>query len=486
MLPRCTLLREPRRALHARIAETLEVQFPEIAENQPELLARHCTEAGLIEKAARLWGRAGQRSLEHSALVEAVQQFTRALDQIAALRATPALRRQQINHQVALIIPLMHVKGYASPEAKTAVERARLLIEQTNALGEPPEDSLLLFRVLLGAWVANVAAFNGDVVHELAAQFQALAGKQSTTVPIMISHRIMGISLMFTGDLSQGRAHLDQAIALYDPAAHSPLTRGFGIDHRVAAFTHRSMTLWMLGYSEAALKDAGEALKNAREIGQAVSLFQALLLVSWTHVECGNYTEAKGLLDELVALADEKNAALWKGAGVLIHGRLLLLTGNAADAVPPLVFAITAARSTGATLAIPVALSYLASAYAGLSKYDDAWCCIDEAMTAVETTQERWREAEVYRVAGEIALAAPERDAAKAQSYFERALAVARQQQAKSWELRAAMSMARLWRDQGKRDEARELLAPVYGWFTEGFDTLDLKEAKGLLEELAT
>ena len=178
-----TLLREPRRTLHARIAETLESQFAEIAENQPELLARHCTEAGLIEKAAGLWGKAGQRSLARSALVEAAEQLTRALDQIATLPATPALRRQQIKLQVALITPLMYVKGYAAPETKAAVERARLLIEQAEALGEPPEDPLLLFSVLYGFWSANYVAFNGDVMRELAAQFLTLAEKQGATVP---------------------------------------------------------------------------------------------------------------------------------------------------------------------------------------------------------------------------------------------------------------------------------------------------------------
>ena len=203
-----TLLREPRRALHARIAETLESQFAEIAESQPELLARHCTEAGLIEKAAGLWGKAGQRSLERSALVEAVEQLTRALDQIATLPATPALRREQIKLQVALITPLMHVKGYAAPETKAAAERARLLIEQAEALGEPPEDPLLLFSVLYGFWVANYVAFNGDVMRELAAQFLALAEKQGATVPLMIGHRLMGISLLRTGDIAEGRAHL--------------------------------------------------------------------------------------------------------------------------------------------------------------------------------------------------------------------------------------------------------------------------------------
>ena len=264
-----TLLREPRRALHARIAETLESQFAEIAENQPELLARHCTEAGLIEKAAGLWGKAGQRSLARSALVEAVEQLTRALDQIATLPATPALRREQIKLQVALITPLIHVKGYAAPETKAAVERARLLIEQAEALGEPPEDPLLLFSVLYGFWVANYAAFNGDVVRELAAQFLALAEKQGATVPLMVGHRLMGTSLLFTGDIAEGRAHLDQALALYDPAEHRPLATRFGQDVRVSILSYRSLALWMLGYPEAALADADDALKDAREIGQA-------------------------------------------------------------------------------------------------------------------------------------------------------------------------------------------------------------------------
>ena len=194
-----TLLREPRRALHARIAETLEGQFADIAENQPELLARHCTEAGLIEKAAGLWGKAGQRSIERSALVEAVAQLSRALDQIATLPSTPLLRREQIKLQVALANPLMHVKGYAAPETKAAAERARLLIEQAEALGEPPEDPLLLFSVLHGFWAANMAAFNGDVVRQLATQFLALAERQGTTAPLLLAHRIMGASLMMTG-----------------------------------------------------------------------------------------------------------------------------------------------------------------------------------------------------------------------------------------------------------------------------------------------
>ena len=245
-----TLLREPRRALHARIAETLESQFAETAESRPEILAHHCTEAGLIEKAAGLWGKAGQRSLDRSALVEAAAQLTRALEQIATLPGTPALRREQIKLQVALITPLMHVKGYAATEPKAAAERARLLIEQAEALGEPAEDPLLLFSVLYAFWVPTIVAFNGDVMCDLAAQFLALAEKQKATVPLMIGHRLMGSSLVCTGDIAAGRAHLDQAIALYDLTAHRPLATRFGQDVGVAALSYRSIAMWVLGYPE--------------------------------------------------------------------------------------------------------------------------------------------------------------------------------------------------------------------------------------------
>ena len=204
------------------------------------MLARHCTEAGLIEKAAGLWGKAGQQSLERSALVEAVEQLTRALDLIAVLPRTPPLRRMQIDLQAALITPLIHVKGYAAPETKAAAERARLLIEHAEAHGEPPEDPLLLFSVLYGIWVGNFVAFNGDLLRELAAQFLALAEKQGATVPVMIGHRLMGTSLMCTGDIAEGRAHYDRAIALYNPAEHRPLATRFGQDVRVAILSYRS------------------------------------------------------------------------------------------------------------------------------------------------------------------------------------------------------------------------------------------------------
>jgi class 3 adenylate cyclase/predicted ATPase len=478
-----TLLRMPRSALHARIVETLESQFSDIAERQPELLARHCTEAGLIGKAAALWGKAGHRSLERSALVEAVEQLTRALAQIATLPITPELRREQIKLQVALITPLMHVKGYAAPETKAAAQRARLLIEQAESLGEPPEDPLLLFSVLHSFWTASFVAFDGDALRDLASQFLTLAEKRRATAPLMIGHRIMG-SVLHTGALTEGRLHLDRALALYDAAEHRPLASRFGQDVRVAALSYRSWTLWMLGYPEAALADTGNALSDARGIGQAATLMYALVHACVIHIQCGDYAAASAEADELMALANEKGTSFWKALGMSVRGCLLVLTGKATDAIDAITSGINALRSTGSTLWRPLQLSYLAKAHAEVGQFEKAWPCISEAIAAVEATKERWHEADIYRMAGEIELRSRRPDAAKAEVYFEQALAVARAQEAKSWELRAAISMAELWRDQGKRQQARDFLAEIYGWFIEGFGTHDLKRAKALLDSL--
>jgi predicted ATPase len=481
-----TLLREKRRALHARIAETLESQFVETAESRPEILARHCTEAGLIEKAVGLWAKAGERSLDRSELAEAASQFSRALAQIATLPGTPALRRDQIKLQVAIINPLMYVKGYAAPETKTALERARLLIEQAEALGEPPEDPLLLFSVLWSSWNASFVAFNGDVLGELAAQFLALAEKQGARVPLMIGHRITGLTHVFMGEFAEAQAHYNQSLALYNPVEQRLLAMRFGQDHQVTVLCWRALASWVLGHPEEAVADTHRALEYAREFGQAATLMLALGVTNLTHILCGNYAAANAQANELIALADEKGAFLWKAWGMSDQGSLLALTGKPADAVQTITSGIIAIRSTGARRSMPLYLSYLARAYAELGQFDDAWRSIDEAMKAVETTKERLCEAEVHRVAGEVAFNSHERDATKAEVHFERALVVARAQKAKSWELRAAMSLARMLRDQGNRQQALGLLAPIYSSFTDGLDTLDLKQAKSLFDELHT
>ncbi len=363
--------------------------------------------------------------------MEAAVQLTRALDQIAALPGTAALRREQIKLQVALANALMHTKGFAALE------------------------------------------------------FMALAEKRSAIVPLMLAHRIMGRSLLETGHPAEGRAHCDQAIALYDPAAHRPLATRFGQDTRAAVLGFRSYAVWLLGYPEAALADADHALEAARELGQSATLMFTLREAMLTYIICGHYGAVSARAAEIVALADEKGAMRWGAFGMTMQGCVSALTGKASNAIQMIPSGIAALRSTRTSLTIPFFLSFLARAYADVGQFENAWRCIGEAVAAMETTKQTWFEADINRTAGEIALLSPDRDAVKAQTYFERALEIARAQQARSWELRAAMSTARLRRDQGKRRQARDLLAPVYGWFTDGFDTLDLKEAKALLVELA-
>jgi predicted ATPase len=348
---------------------------------------------------------------------------------------------------------------------------------------EHVEDPLLLYSVLYGLFIAKFINFDGDAACPLARQFLALAEQQKATAPIMIGHRLLGMTLLCMGDAAEGRSHLDRALALYDPALHRPLAARFGHDVAAATLSFQPLALWLLGYPKTALTETNRALAVAREIDHIPTLLFALSCTAVTLVCCREHAAAAANIEECIALAQEKVpfmemfAAGWRGC-------VLAQTGRASDAIQAISAAIAGMRAIGASTWGTAWLTHLALAYSELGKLGDAWRCISEAMTRIETTKERWHQPEVDRIAGEIALMSPDSDAAKAEAYFERALAVARQQQAKSWELRAAMSLARLWRDQGKVQQARDLLAPVYGWFTEGFDTLDLKEAKALLDEL--
>ena len=288
------------------------------------------------------------------------------------------------------------------------------------------------------------------------------------------------------GDVAEALVHLDRAFALYDRPVHRPLATRFGQDIGVAILSFRPLALWLLGYPTSALAEPARALDAARETGHAPTLMFALFSTTFTHICCRDHAAASALIDESIALAEEKGAEFLKALATAQRGCVLALTSKASEAVQTISVAITAYRSTGATVWVTSFLSYLALAYAEVGKFDDAWRVIGEAMSTIETTKERWFEAETNRIAGEIALKVGRAETQKSASIFRacpRGLRVNNRQ--RSWELRAATSMARLWRDQGKPQQARELLAPVYGWFTEGFDTLDLKEAKALLRELS-
>ena len=475
-----TLLRGARRALHARIAQTLENQFLEIAENQPELLARHYTEAALIEKAAALWCKAGRQSLSRSAFVEAVAHFTRGISQLETLPVTMPLIGDRIEAEINLGNALIDVKGHAAPETKAAFRRAHALLKQSEELGEFFDDSQLRLRVLDGLFLNAYVAFDGDLMHEIAAETLALAEKQGTANWLQSAHGRVGWTLVLTGNPAQGRARLDHALALCNPPNHF---RTGPTDARATRLSTRAMALWLLGYPAAAQADVDQAIARAREIGEAATLMLALGISNYTQILGRNAAGAGAFSDELAALADGKSASLRKAEAVFQRGCALALNGKFAEAIQAIATGVMAWRSTGSTCWTPLHMSFLATVHARLGEFDDARRCIAEALGASEASKETWCDAEIHRILGEIALLG-ELDNAKAAACFERAIAIAGQQQAKSFELRAATSMARLLRDQGKPDEARDLLAPVFDWFTEGFDMLDLKEAKALLNEL--
>jgi tetratricopeptide (TPR) repeat protein len=336
-----------------------------------------------------------------------------------------------------------------------------------------------LFLVLQGFWTASYITFNGDVMLELAAECLALAEKQGATVPLMIGHQIMGVSLMSTGAIAESRAHYNQALAFYDPAEHRPPAMPFVLAKTLWAY--RARALWLLGYPEAALMDADNALKNAREIGRSTE--GVLAPTSSTHMFCGNYAAANALLNELAALVDEQRAWAFKGLGMSMRGCVFALTGKASSAVRMITAGITAYRSLGLTALMPLFLSYLAIARAELGQLDDAWRCIGEAMNLIETAKERWFEAEANRIAGEIALKTPEPDVAKAQDCFERVCCRAETASKIMGTPRSHEHGAALARSgqaaRGSRT-SRSGLRLVH----QGFDTLDLKETKALLDEL--
>jgi predicted ATPase len=344
---------------------------------------------------------------------------------------------------------------------------------------------LQYFSALFGIWTGYVTAFDdGDVVRQLADEFLGLAEKHAGNVPRVIGHRMVAFTSLVLGEFPDALPHYDQALALYDPAEHRAVATQFSLDARVATLVFRALVRWILGYPDAAIADAGRAPNDAREIGLAGNLMYGLTAASLTYTFCGEFAVADALLDEQLALAIEKGGQSWRAFGTMHRGVLLSANGNFPEAVNMLTSGIAAFRATGARLYLPFYISHLARAYSEVSNWNEAWSCIEEAIEAANVTKERWCETEINRIAGEIALRSPERDEAKAEDFFERALTVARHQQARSWELRAAMSLARLRRDQGRPGEAYELLAPVYKWFTEGFDTRDLKEAKALHDKL--
>ena len=495
-----SLLKSTRQQYHQQIAQVLEERFPETKETQPEIVAYHYTEAGLIPLAVPYWQRAGQRAVQRSANVEAISHLTKGLEVLKTLPDTPERTQQELMLQTTLGTPLMITKGYAAAEAERAYARARELCRQ---MGETPQ----LFLVLLGLWAFYFLRGMLHTARELAEQLLRLAQSAEDPELFVWAHHVLGATLFHLGELVSARAHLEQSIALYDPQKHRP-DRSEVFRQQDPGVTCRCYVvpvLWSLGCPDQALERSHEALSLAQELSHPFSLAWALHMAGRIHKYRQERQVAQEQAEATIALSTEQGFAQWVAYGTVVRGWALAEQGQWEEGIVQMRQGLAAWRATGAELAVPEILTTLAEAYGKAAQTEEGLTVVAEALALVDKNKEHCSEAELYRLKGELTLQQERQRApgneqqatvanarclmpdanGEAEACFLKAINIAQKQQAKSWELRAATSQARLWQQQGKRDDARQMLAEVYNWFTEGLDTKDLQEAKALLEELS-
>jgi predicted ATPase/class 3 adenylate cyclase len=472
-----SLLRNARQQLHAQIAEALETHFPEITDSQPELLAQHYAEAGLAEKSVVYWGKAGRRSAARSALTEAAAQLQKGLDQLKLLPDTPERRRQELELCSALGSVLHAVKGYAAPETGHAYARARVLWEQ---LGSPLE----FLQVPYGQSVYHMGRGELDVAQRMNEDLLRLSCQRNDSAGLVLGHLSSGRDLMLVGRFASSRSHLEDGIALYDPISHRCLGQQAGSgDPRVNLQAYSAIVLFCLGFPDQALARSSAAIADARRLAHPPSLALSLSLGTLPLSLVGDNAALDDRAAQLVAVATEQGFPVWRAMGTVHRGWVMIKTGDLTRGISLLRSGWAAYRATGTDMWTPYNTALLARACDFAGQIEEALTLLDDALQIVERTGQRWFAAELNRHQGRLLLKQGHTEAAE--ELYCKALSIAVEQEAKLWELRTAASLARLRRDQGRRAEARDLLAPVHGWFTEGFDTPDLKEAKALLDELA-
>jgi class 3 adenylate cyclase/predicted ATPase len=478
-----SLLLERRKVLHERIGQAIEVLFHSRLEDHYSELAHHYSRSGNTQKAIAYLQLAGQQAVQRSAHVEAISHLTTALELLKTLPDAPERVRQELTLQIALGVPLMAIKGYAAPEVERAYTRARELCQQ---VGETPQ----AFPVLGGLWVSFLLRAELQTARELGEQLLRLA--QSTKDPqfLLQAHYALGQTLFSQGEFVPAREHLEQGLALYDSQQYHSHTLFIGLDPEVSSHRWVAWVLSMLGYSDQALKRNQEALTLARELSHPLSLAFALNWAAWVHLFRREGQTAQERAEAAITLATEQGFAQALATGTIMRGWALAEQGQGKEGITQIRQGLATYQSTGAKLGQPHYLAMLAEAYGKVEQVEEGLTVLAEAQACVDKTGERAYDAKLYQIKGELTLKSkvpsPKSQVEKeAEECFHKAIEIARKQQAKSLELRAVMSLSRLWQQQGRKDEARKLLAEIYGWFTEGFDTADLKEAKALLEELA-
>ena len=473
-----TLVKGKRQQFHRRIAETLEAQFPQTAETQPELLAHHFTEAGLTEPGAGYWLKAGLRSQERSANVEAIGHLTKGLALVGTFPESPERDTQELQFLTTLGPTYIAARGYAAPEIGPILERARELCQLID-------DPRQLFGIMLGTWEWRLVRGDLRVSADLAAEGMALAERLNDPGMLMEALFMPGVTLFYRAQFADARTHYEKALAGYDDRERTEFWTAYS-GHN-ASVTHRcylALGLWHLGYPDQAVEVAREACELARMIGHAFSLGHAVDFTAFLYHYCRLGAEVQTAGEEEIAIATDQGFPLWQALGTLHLGAGMFMQGQRAEALPILLKGLSAFRATGAELRVPCYLGMVGDAYTQAGQFEDAHKALDEGLVIAEKNDERCHEAELHRLEGELHLAETN-DQAAAEQCFHAAIETARRRQSKAWQLRATTSLARLWQRQGRRAEARAALAAIYDSYTEGFITPDLVAAKALLESLA-
>ena len=409
-------------------------------------------------------------------MAEAAAQFQRGIDQLALLPDTPERQRQELEFYSTLGAVLQVVKGFAAPETGRAYARARELWAQ---LGAPTE----FLRVAFGQSLYHMNRGELDLALRFDEDLLRLSRQRNDSAGLFLSHQSIGRNLLFSGKFALSRSHLEEAITLYDPNFPRRLVHQSGTSPQVASQAFLGNVLFCLGYPEQALARSNASIADARSLAHPPSLALSLSIGSRLLSLVGDNAALDERADQLVAVTTEQGFPYWRAVGDILRGWAKAKNGDLTEGISLLRSGSTAFRGTGAEVYVPHHTALLAGAYEIAGQIDDAVTLLDDALQIVERTGERWLEAELYRHKGQLLLRQGNSEAAE--ELYRKALSIAAEQAAKLWELRAAASLARLRRDRGRPGEARDLLAPIYGWFTEGFDTADLKEAKALLDQLA-
>jgi len=470
-----TLLRRTRQQLHAQVAEALEAQSPELMDTQPELFAQHYSVAGLVEKSAIFWSMAGEKSASRLAMVEAAAHFRKGLDQLALLPDNPERQQRELVSLKGLGAALQSIKGYGAPETGQIFARARKLWEQLNFPSE-------FLQIPYGQSRHHTARGELDRAQWLAEDLLRLSLEHDDSAGLVLGHLASGRNRFIGGRFAPARSHLEEVRVLYDPISHRSLADQTGTHLHVVAQAHLAIILFALGFPDQAIAQSSAVIAEARRLAHPPSLAASLTLGTILLSLVGDNVALRERACQLVAVATEQGFPFRHAMGTISRGWVKIKNGDVEEGILLLRSGSAAYRAIGAEVWTPYYGALLAGACEIAGQVEEGLAALDEALQIVERTGERWFEAELHRHKGQLLLQKGHAEAAEA--LYCKALSIAREQQAKLWELRAAASLARLRHNQGRGPEARDLLAPVYGWFTEGLTTPDLREAKTLLDGL--